>query len=830
MPEKIFLPLPSLSSVMRVIERIVRETRQLGMFCLNVVEFGKSSSNRDIVFNQAVNVLRELRGEILKRDDIICLIDNTPIIILSGPREKLTLDRDSLRKIKDRISSEVQERVERHLGYYETQGFGLYIGYALLEQAETPLALEELLAKGREETLRMAVIEEHFSRWKKMVQPDELLTDRYLALHLQPIAYLTKGEILGYEVLNRYPKQRGLEYPQTYFSLAARADVDWALMEISKRDSLLERLRLNEVCLLIHSTPDPQGEVNLRREAFEEIRILPEGIIIGLSESKIYGPQISGKIIREIKEKGFKVAIDEVNGEAGRFIEIASFQPDFIRLDITMIKGIEKDPLRQELLRDSLAIFKEYNIPVIALGIESDEEFRILLELGVDLGETFLRCDVDMSTWQGPEVTPEDTIRCLPIRGDSSGLISVPFATLSLRSILDRRGQIGILYLNIVQYSHEEEARDWPVWNMILKATSESLEEMKGHIFRREDILSVYQDERNNLIILLSPPRTKPGLEPSDLEGLSCRIDLHLKRNLDMKLGSSALSRFGFYIGYGIVKNIRGVFADGLVSMAVKEAAKTALNKEQYERWRNTVMLKQLIDERNINIVFQSIVHLANFEILGYEAFSRGPKMSGLESPHVLFNIAKDADMVWILERICQEKASHLAAARMKGGARLFLNINPLVVNEPRFKTIGFKESILKPKDIVFEMSQHPAIKEPDLFGQAVRRLRSQGFGIAVDEIKSGFGEVQFIKEFSPDFVKIDISLVRGIDEDLIRQDLVKAIVKLAEQAGFKVIAVGIETEKEYSTISSLGIEYGQGYFIAKPDEEIPEVLEGLQL
>lgn len=360
---------------------------------------------------------------------------------------------------------------------------------------------------------------------------------------------------------------------------------------------------------------------------------------------------------------------------------------------------------------------------------------------------------------------------------------------------------------------------DWPILDLLLNSISESLIDAKGHLFTREDVISVYQDERHNIILLLSPPRKRPFLDQKDLEALGMRI----KESLRMKVAKRYYQHgFGLYIGYDVVDNIPGVFADALVSEGIERAARSAIDRHQYERWLDLARLKKIINDRQIHILFQPIVCLIEGRLLGYEAFSRGPEKSSLESPGALFSLAKEADMSWMLERICQEEAL-LWTARMKEGEKLFLNTDPRVVNDPRFKAIGFSRHIpLRPEDLVVEMNQYIATTEPGLFRYAVEEFRSKGFGIAIDKVGSAIQEIQSIISLNPDYIKIAISLVQEIDKDPIRQDLVKALVKLARQSSIKVIGVGIEREEEYKILSSIGVDYGQGYFIGKPEEGLP--------
>jgi len=105
---------------------------------------------------------------------------------------------------------------------------------------------------------------------------------------------------------------------------------------------------------------------------------------------------------------------------------------------------------------------------------------------------------------------------------------------------------------------------------------------------------------------------------------------------------------------------------------------------------------------------------------------------------------------------------------------------------------------------------------------------------LAVDDAGAGYAGLHHILELGPQFVKLDISLVRNIDSDPARQAMVNGMTRFAESAGCALIAEGIETENELTALKLLNVEYGQGYFLARPAPitawaEAPAVSEHLR-
>lgn len=119
-------------------------------------------------------------------------------------------------------------------------------------------------------------------------------------------------------------------------------------------------------------------------------------------------------------------------------------------------------------------------------------------------------------------------------------------------------------------------------------------------------------------------------------------------------------------------------------------------------------------------------------------------------------------------------------------------------------------------RSIVLEVTEHEAIGAYEPLHQALALL-GPGVRLAVDDAGAGIANFSHLVELRPDFVKIDASLIRGVDTDVRRQALVVGLVHFAAAAGCVVIAEGIETEAELKTVAELGIRLGQGFLLARP-------------
>ncbi len=230
--------------------------------------------------------------------------------------------------------------------------------------------------------------------------------------------------------------------------------------------------------------------------------------------------------------------------------------------------------------------------------------------------------------------------------------------------------------------------------------------------------------------------------------------------------------------------------------------------------------LQDILNQRSLSALFQPIMNISDGTFLGFEGLIRGPANSTLHSPINLFAAAKQQGLSLEIEMLCRQIVLESFAAQSLPG-KLFLNVSPDALTHPSFKngqTLGYLENLgIDPKRVIIEITENQPTFDFEGMRNALLHYRNMGFKIAMDDLGEGFSSLRLWSELRPEFVKIDMHFVQGVNADPLKQQFIRSIQSIALSSGTQVIAEGIETAAEFRVIRDTGIACGQGYFIAPP-------------
>lgn len=235
--------------------------------------------------------------------------------------------------------------------------------------------------------------------------------------------------------------------------------------------------------------------------------------------------------------------------------------------------------------------------------------------------------------------------------------------------------------------------------------------------------------------------------------------------------------------------------------------------------------LQDIIRQRDLSALFQPVMDFASGTFMGFEGLIRGPADSPLHSPMKLFGAAKQQGLSLEVEMLCRQVVLESFAAQSLPG-KLFLNVSPEALTHPSFKngqTLAYLEELhIDPQRVIVEITENQPTFDFQEMRNALLHYRSMGFQIAMDDLGEGFSSLRLWSEMRPEFVKIDMHFVQGVNSDPLKQQFLRSIQSIALSSGTQVIAEGIETDAEFRIIRDLGIACGQGHFIARPGHVPP--------
>ena len=221
------------------------------------------------------------------------------------------------------------------------------------------------------------------------------------------------------------------------------------------------------------------------------------------------------------------------------------------------------------------------------------------------------------------------------------------------------------------------------------------------------------------------------------------------------------------------------------------------------------------------HIAFQPIVRGNDSELFGYEALLRTREAS-LPHPAAVIDAAERLGAL-------SELGSRVRSLAARGftqapeGSILFINLHTLDLLEPALYDPSHSLTQMAER-VVLEITERAAVTDIDDLPGRISRLRALGFRIAVDDLGAGYAGLSTFALLEPEFVKLDMSLVRDIHISQVRQRVVVSMINLCKDLGHRVIAEGVETKEECECLRALGVDLLQGYFFARPGPPFPDV------
>jgi EAL domain-containing protein (putative c-di-GMP-specific phosphodiesterase class I) len=292
--------------------------------------------------------------------------------------------------------------------------------------------------------------------------------------------------------------------------------------------------------------------------------------------------------------------------------------------------------------------------------------------------------------------------------------------------------------------------------------------------------------------------------------------------SLALRAGQFAVPAVGLLIGFIAVADKLREFEDELTANLFAERERGRLAQEaatlsEHRRNRVRARVLTLIDGLGLDVAFQPIVDLGSGRVVGAEALARftDPEGQAIGTERCFLD-AHAVDLGVGLEMAVIRRALNCESDRLPAGRYLALNVSPAVLehDDLAFEIAAHRAD----RPLVVEITEHQPVEDYVALSESLDRLRALGVRVAVDDVGSGFASFRHVTRVNPDILKLDRTLVCGIDDDPVRQSLASAIVAFAADVGAVVVSEGIENESELCCLKGLSVGCGQGFYLARPN------------
>ncbi len=405
-----------------------------------------------------------------------------------------------------------------------------------------------------------------------------------------------------------------------------------------------------------------------------------------------------------------------------------------------------------------------------------------------------------------------------------TGLYSYHLRIDDLRARLEGR-PLGVLVVDFPGLGSVESAHGWEVTDRLLSGVSSLLGALVGRLFPASTHLALDGVYGSSFLLFQQEGPGGSEVTGDDLTRSVSGLSGHLEARLASASWAPPPPRVDFSLGYALVHATPSARFERLLHQGIREARGMTLREADRVQSERAEELRAILEGERLTTHYQPIVDMEEGSIMGYEALTRGPADTSLEVPEVLFAVSDRMRLSSELDALCLRQAVRNARG-FDLSKKLFLNSLSAGLEAGGFANGGLVEALqetaLQPRNLVLEISERTAIADFEAFARELGRIRSRGILVAIDDVGTGYSSLQAISEVQPDFLKIDISLIKNIHQSLIKQELVRSLLRVGSGFGARVIAEGIEIEEEYRTLRSCGVRYGQGFYFARPAPPFP--------
>jgi EAL domain-containing protein (putative c-di-GMP-specific phosphodiesterase class I) len=248
-----------------------------------------------------------------------------------------------------------------------------------------------------------------------------------------------------------------------------------------------------------------------------------------------------------------------------------------------------------------------------------------------------------------------------------------------------------------------------------------------------------------------------------------------------------------------------GVLAQVVADQVDREQLESEKRKVEWSR------IRSILDRDNVDMEFQPVFDLLDCKIVSLEALARF-WAEPMRPPSAWFAEAMDVGLGVELE-LAAVRSALQRLDEIPAEIALAINVSPATALDPHFCELLYDVA----HRIVIEITEHAQVDDYDELRDALAPLRERGAKLAIDDVGAGFANLRHILRLAPDLLKLDLSLTQEISRDPAREALASSLVGFAGDVGASIVAEGISSDEDLTVLRALGVDYGQGYHLARP-------------
>lgn len=386
-----------------------------------------------------------------------------------------------------------------------------------------------------------------------------------------------------------------------------------------------------------------------------------------------------------------------------------------------------------------------------------------------------------------------------------------------LARILREEGALSAVSIDLAPLVRIERSFGETAYLELMSQIQPMLDELR-HRLRGDDVLAREKREADLILLFVTRRRSGSVFRFGDLRNVAERVESFLAGRIARLALPYLRERAAVSVGYGFVVYSPLESPERQVARVLEECRASSHLRRAVQERENREWLLEILQNREVWTAFQPIVEMETRRIMGHEGLSRGPRGSELEQPAQLFGLAARNGLVEELERACRRQAfADWASTGLAG--RLFVNTVPATVRDPSFLGRGVLDYLgaIPPRMVTLEINERQVIENLNLYREAMHSFMDLGFTFAIDDVGAGYSGLETMATLGASYFKVDMGLVRHCHQKRVNRQVIRAILEMAKGVGATVIAEGIESADEASSLQDVGVRYAQGYHYGRP-------------